>query len=173
MLDTIFTTPKGNDRLARLWVDLLADPVPPDPAAAQPRKVVARFEMDELQEPERRRPVLLSQDERAKRVSRGWRVNLATWLHRLVELEDAVSPSADEAGLSIPSPFRWEPKPGSISVPVRSGHPFSKATDARRSAPRPKIPIRPLHKQPFYSRFYFYLRRWLNRSVWHESDPAA
>ena len=138
-------------------------------------KVVARFEIDELQEPERREPVLLHQDERAKRGSRNWRANLTTWLHRLLELEGAgsASLSADEADLSLPSPFRWEPKCAWVSVPLRSSPPFSKAIDPRRSAPRPKIPIRTLHKQPIYRRFFFYLRRWLSRSVWRESDPAA
>jgi hypothetical protein len=164
MPDTIFTTPKGNARLARLWEDLLADAVHPRPAAAQGRTAAMM-----LQEVERREPALLS---RNQPVSRSWRADLAGWLRSLVELEDAVVLSADEAN-SEPSPFRWEPKRTWLSVPGRSNPPFSKASDARRLAPRrPNIPIRPLHKQPFYRRFVFYLRRWLNRSVWQEPDPA-
>src|SRR5574341_1212280 len=218
MSDTVFTTPNGDARLARLWEDLLADPVPPQPAATGRRVVAARFERNDgrplppahwrgpdtapairlrarssvggeagtgattvLQQAEWRRPIFVSQDEGAKRVSRSWRVDLATWLRNLVELEDADSarPAAGEANsedafLSIPSPFRWEPKRTGIRLPFRSGPPFSKATDPRRFAPRrPKIPVRPLHKQPFYKRFFFYLRRWLSSSVWEESDPAA
>jgi len=36
--------------------------------------------------------------------------------------------------------------------------------DPLRFAARPKIPIRPLHKQPFFLRILFYLRRWLRKS---------
>lgn len=179
MPEPVFPTPKMKHRLARLWEELLADSVPPRPASIGRMAIADRFERNELPEVERSAPVPLIQDEA---VSRGGRANLARWLRYLVELEDgrSASPSAAEAPSegqasadSLPSPFRWEPKRGGTSLPNRSGRPFSNSTDPRRSSRGPKIPICPLHKQPFYRRFLFYLRRWLSSSVWQESDPAA
>jgi hypothetical protein len=113
-------------------------------------------------------------------VSRNWRVDLAKLFHNLLEEVASPRPSADEAIsegevfsdislqvaheeiLAWSSPFRWEPKPAWINAPGQSNPPFSNMTDPRSFAPRPKIPIRPLHKQPFYKRIFFYLRRWLS-----------
>ena len=115
-------------------------------------------------------------------VSRRWRVDLAKLFHNLFENAASPLPSAAEAIsagevfsdmslkaaheeiLSLSSPFRWEPKPAWVNAPVQSNPPFSNMTDPRGFLPRPKIPIRPLHKQPFYRRFFFYLRRWLSRN---------
>jgi len=125
-------------------------------------------------------------------VIRRWRADLTTLFHSLLERVEAESPSpapdeaisqgevfselsveaAHEAALSLSSPFHWEPKPAWINVPVQSNPPFAKITDPQRFAPRPKIPLRPLHKQPFYRRFFFYLRRWLSRPR-SGSKPSA
>ena len=165
MAATFFTSPKRNDRLTQLWDDLRADPVPPHPATPQRMEPVPFTGMD-------------------KPVSRHWRADLAKLFHSLVEpeLAEAPLPSADEAiseaetfsevsfeaaheaSLSYSSPFRWEPKPAWINIPMHSNPPFSNTTNPRRFAPRPKIPLRPLHKRPFYMRFFFYLRRWLSRT---------
>ena len=178
MPDTVFPTLKMNARLAQLWGPLLADPEPPQPAATGHRAVASRFEMNELREGKRGEPDRLGLDEH---VSRNWRTDLARRLRDLVELEDDGSAplSGDEANSegqalsdSLPSPFRWEPKRG-VNIPFRSGRSFSNTTDLRRSSRGLKIPICPLHKQPFYRRFLFYLRRWLSSSLWQESDPAA
>jgi hypothetical protein len=176
MATTIFTTPKSNDRLAQLWDDLRADPVPPHPAAKVWNVAEHRFQIN-------REPVpFLGMDE-LKPTRRPWRVDLAKLFHSLVETVDAESvspapgetiPEADgfsnpaavaahEAALALSSPFHWEPKPAWISAPVQSQPPFTKVTDPRLFAPRPKIPLRPLHKQPFYRRLFFYLRRWLSK----------
>ena len=64
--------------------------------------------------------------------------------------------------VSIASPFRWEPKHAWINSISRSNPVFSNTAHPRLFLARPKIPIRPLHKQPFYRRFFFYLRRWLS-----------
>jgi hypothetical protein len=72
---------------------------------------------------------------------------------------------AHEESLSISSPFRWEPKPAWVNAPVPSTAPLSSLVDPRRFAAMPKIPLRPLHKQPFYSRFFFYLRHWRSRNI--------
>jgi hypothetical protein len=166
MPDTVFPTPKMNARLARLWQVLLADSVPPHPATTAGKR--ATF----LQGAELREPVLPNQEER---VRHNWRAVLARWLQDLAEPEDGGSapPSAGEEN-SEPSPFRWEPQRAGLNIPGRSIPPRSKVSDVRRFTPRRlQIPIRPLHKQPFYRRFLFYLRRWLSSSVWQESDPAA
>jgi len=166
MAATIFTTPKRDDRLAQLWDELIADPVPPHPATQQRSELVVLQRQDDL-EP----------------VSRRWRADLAKLFQSLVEPGEAEysSPSAGEAlsereaiqvmfleaaheeALALSSPFHWEPKPDWINRPTASTSPFSYPTDPRRFASRPKIPIRPLHKQPIYRRILFYLHRWLSR----------
>lgn len=135
-----------------------------------------------LEEAEQLEPVLLTGTDRAEPMSRSWRVELAKLFHYLFENVESAQPAADEAIsegevfsdrsleaahaeiLSLSSPFRWEPKPAWINAPVQSNLPISNMTDPRCFAARPKIPIRPLHKQPFYRRFFFYLRRWLSRN---------
>jgi len=173
MATTIFTSPKNDDRLAQLWEDLLNDPVPPHPLAKAWRTVGARFERS-------REPVLLAETEQPRSMSRRWRVDFVKLFHSLLETvevesaspneviaEDAFSElsleAAHEASLALASPFHWEPKPAWISAPVSSNPPFARITDPHQFAPRPKIPLRPLHKQPFYRRFFFYLRGWLSR----------
>lgn len=167
MTTAYFTSPKRNDRLAQLWEDLLAEDVPPHPTTTQRRTVGEA--------------VVLRQDEP---MSRSRRVNLATLVHSLLEPEVAESPlpsaveaiseeeafserpleAAHEAILAISFPFHWEPKPAWINITGHSTPAFLNPADPRRFVPRPKIPIRPLHKQPFYIRFFFYLSRWLRRS---------
>ena len=168
MAATFFTSPKSNDRLAQLWEELRADPVPPHPAGKGWVTAGRRFEMNtEL--------VPFIGTDKPEPVSRRWKADLVKLFHSLLETVDVDSPSpeeassessleaAHEAALSLHSPFHWEPKPAWVSAPVPSNPPFAKITDPRRFAPRPKIPLRPLHKQPFYRRLFFYLRRWLNR----------
>ena len=112
-----------------------------------------------------------------------WRDSLENLFHSLVELEsaessslseeeansetealsDAILESAHEESLSFSSPFRWEPKPAWVDVPVPSQAPYSSATNTGSRIYRSKIPLRPLHKQPLYRRFFFYLRSWLGR----------
>ena len=56
-----------------------------------------------------------------------------------------------------------DPKPAWIHVPAGPNPPATGTADARHLVYKPKIPLRPLHKQPFYRRLFFYLRAWLNR----------
>ena len=56
-----------------------------------------------------------------------------------------------------------EPKPAWVKAPVQSNPSVANTADPRRLVYRPKIPIRPLHKQRFYQRLLFYLRGWLSR----------
>ena len=173
MAATFFTSPKSTDRLAQLWEALRADPVPPHPIAKGRMTAGKGFEMN-------MEPVLFPGMDKREPLGRRWKADLAKLFHSLLETVDAESPSPDnsisekafpessmeaahEAALSLSSPFHWEPKPTWVSAPVPSSPPFAKITDPRQFAPRPKIPLRPLHKQPFYRRFFFYLRRWLNR----------
>jgi hypothetical protein len=177
MAATFFTSPKTNDRLAQLWEELRADAVPLQPAIKQARTVGA--------------PVVLRQDELLPFIAtdyprpenRSWRVDLARLFHSLLEPKVTESPlpsgaetisegeaspeasmaAAHEASLALSTPFHWDPKPAWIESPARSYHQFSNTIHPPRFAPRPKIPVRPLHKQPFYRRFFFYLRRWLSR----------
>jgi hypothetical protein len=146
-----------------------------------------------LKDEERVESFLLSNDEpddftptqtdAAGPVSNHWRDSLERLLHSIVELEDpehsalpieetnpeteAFSDLSVEAGreesTSFSSPFRWEPKPAWINVPIQSNPPLPNTADTRRLVYKPKIPIRPLHKQPFYRRIFFYLRSWLSK----------
>ena len=156
----------GDELYPRLWEDLLADAVPPHPPAEQRRTVAPA--------------VLVRQDEP---MNRSWKVDLATLFQSLLEPEVVESPlasaagaisereafselsmdAAHEASLAISSPFHWEPKPAWINIPGHATPAFLNPANTRRFAARPKIPIRPLHKQAFYRRFFFYLRRWLSR----------
>jgi hypothetical protein len=55
-----------------------------------------------------------------------------------------------------------EPRPAWLNAPVQP-RPVP-AEEARRLSNRSTFPIRPLHKQPFYRRIFFYLRGWLTRT---------
>jgi hypothetical protein len=113
-----------------------------------------------------------------------WKVDLTTLFHSLLEPQVLESPTpsageeifegkafpepsldaAHEASLAVTSPFHWEPKPAWVNRPGHFTPAFVNPADPQRFVPRPKIPLRPLHKQPFYRRFFFYLRHWLDRS---------
>jgi len=56
-----------------------------------------------------------------------------------------------------------EPKPAWVKAPVQRTPPMANTTDPRRLVYRPRLPIRPLHKQRFDQRILFYLRGWLRR----------
>ena len=155
MATAYFTSPKEKDRLAQLWEDLRAEALPFHPIATQGRKVGTAS--------------LLKQEEA---VSRSWRADFSTWLQGVLEpevgtiseREASSEPSlaaAHETALAISSPFHWEPKPAWINIPGRSTPALLNPADPRLFAAKPKIPIRPLHKQPLYRRVYFYLSRWL------------
>jgi hypothetical protein len=58
-----------------------------------------------------------------------------------------------------------EPKPAWIKASAQINPPVVGAGETRRLVHKPKIPLRPLHKQPFYRRIFFYLRNWLSRSL--------
>jgi hypothetical protein len=120
----------------------------------------------------------------AEPVSNPWSDSLDRLLHGLEELanhepsalpveettpeteafSDTSIETTHEESLSFSSPFRWEPKPAWLDVPVPQKHPSPDTVDARRFAYKPRIPIRPLHKQPLYRRIFFYLRGWLSRT---------
>jgi len=57
-----------------------------------------------------------------------------------------------------------EPRPAWVNTPVQPNPAYPNTADTRRLVYRPKFPIRPLHKQPFYRRLFFYLRGWLSRT---------
>jgi hypothetical protein len=166
--------------------DLASLPLTPDwerqSISSVPEIRVMKRSYAGLEEAERMEPVLFTGTKKPESVSRSWRVDLAKLFHNLLGDVESPRPSAGEAisegevfldmslkaaheeVLSWSSPFRWEPKPAWINAPVQSNPPFSNMTHPRSFAPRPKIPMRPLHKQPFYRRFFFYLRRWLSRN---------
>ena len=121
--------------------------------------------------------------EAAEPVSHAWKDSLERLLNSLTELEDhgrsALSveeaSSETEASSDVPveagpeesvtfsSPFRWEPKPAWVDVRVQPQMPYRSAANTGSRIYSSKIPFRPLHKQPFYRRFFFYLRGWLSR----------
>ena len=123
------------------------------------------------------------QTDEAEPESSDLRDSLDRLLHGLEELvhTEPSAPSAEEAAfereafsdpsiettheesLSFSSPFRWEPKPSWIDAPRQPTPPAPSPVEARRFVYQPKIPLRPLHKQPFYRRLFFYLRGWLSR----------
>jgi hypothetical protein len=128
-------------------------------------------------------PFTTTPTDAAESTSRAWRESVERLFHGLVELENAESSSsspeeadsesgapsdqtlerAHEESLSFSSPFRWEPKPAWIDVPVQSQSPYPNAANTGSRVYRPRIPVRPLHKQPFYRRLFFYLGSWLSR----------
>lgn len=223
MQATMIQPRKRNDRLSRLWDDLLSDPVAPHPAAKERRRVGARskttygaprpfaperelpsrLDLSEtelpviarsyaaleeepaaniaLQAEERIEPILMGQNEsdaytttdEPEAVSSLWRESLEKLLHDLVEpvhadAEDEASSdlsieAAHEESLSFSSPFHWEPKPGWVKPPIQSNSQHMNRTNPHYFMSKPRIPIHPLHKQPFYRRFFFYVRRWLSR----------
>jgi hypothetical protein len=77
---------------------------------------------------------------------------------------DTAIQAAHEVSLSFSSTLRRDPKPAWVDVPISPKHPVTETEAARRLVYRPKFPIRPLHKQPFYRRLFFYLRGWLSRT---------
>jgi hypothetical protein len=113
-----------------------------------------------------------------------WGASLENLFHGLVEVEnpepaalfveetiaesealpDMTVAAAHEETLAFSSPFRWEPKPAWVNPPSQSTPPVGKLADPRQFVARPRIPRRPLHKQPFYRRFFFYLQHWLSKS---------
>src|SRR5574341_17496 len=141
-----------------------------------------------LKEETRIETLLLSHDEpdpststdAAGPVSSHWRDTLDIVLHGLEELVKDEPPalSAEEASTetealggpsldaldqgsdSYPSPFRWDPRPAWIDVPSPPKPPFPNTAVAPPSVFISRIPRRPLHKQPFYRRIFFYLRGW-------------
>jgi hypothetical protein len=58
-----------------------------------------------------------------------------------------------------------EPKPAWTKASAQINPPSVGTGETRRLLYKPKIPLRPLHKQPFYRRIFFYLRNWLSRSL--------
>jgi hypothetical protein len=66
--------------------------------------------------------------------------------------------AAHEEALSFSSSFPQEPRPAWVKV---QSQPNPASTLPR--AYIPKIPTRPLHKQPLYRRLFYYLRLWLSR----------
>jgi hypothetical protein len=196
------------DRLARMWEDLLANPVAPEPAAKEriPPELAPVWSL-QGGEPEipliapfapaweegRLDPLPVNHGESnhripaaivaAEPVRRPWRDALENFFDNLVELVNTKVPfsvgvtsseteaapattleSAHQDSLSYSSPFRWEPKPSWLTAPVQSNPRTPTIPDIERLVFRPKIPLRPLHKQRFYRRFLFYLRGWLSRS---------
>jgi len=119
----------------------------------------------------------------AEPVSHPWKDSLESLLNSLTELQDSghsalpveeasseteaasdvpVEPAPEES-VTFSSPFRWEPKPAWIDVHVQPQTPYPNAANTGSRIYSSKIPFRPLHKQPFYRRFFFYLRGWLSR----------
>jgi hypothetical protein len=71
--------------------------------------------------------------------------------------------AAGQGSSSFSSPFRWEPKPAWLDVPSQPKPLSPNPADTRPPVYISRIPIRPLHKKPFYQRVLFYLRGWLRR----------
>lgn len=111
-----------------------------------------------------------------------WRDSLDKLLHSLEELvndrphalsaEEQNFESEEVAGIPTKaddpeagptfSPFRWDPKPAWLDVPIQPKPSSPRAMEAEHLVFRSKIPMRPLHKQRFYRRFFYYLRGWLS-----------
>jgi hypothetical protein len=56
-----------------------------------------------------------------------------------------------------------DPRPAWVKAPLQPDPALPATADPRRLVYRPKFPLRPLHKRPFYQRLFFYLRGWLSR----------
>jgi hypothetical protein len=222
---------KRNDRLSRLWDNLLSDTVAPDPRVRERAFAGARLEGSDavfpIVAPDLELPSLLGEAEisvtarsyaaveenasgntalteeepietlvlgnyesdrftttdAAEPGSNTWRDSLESLFHSLVQLESTEQPplsieepnsesealsdvlveTPHEESVSFSSPFRWQPKPAWVDIPVQTQAPYPNAANTGSRVYRSKIPLRPLHKQPFYRRFFFYLRGWLSR----------
>jgi hypothetical protein len=165
MTNTARNTFKQTSRLAELWDELRSDPVPPRPPARLAGRDPASSPSD-LEGP----PLP---------VTRSWRNSLGKVWQTLMELENtepdplSIDPAnsehaemsieaAHEEALALMSPFRWDPKPAWTSAPLPQRPPLSSTAMPHRAVTRPRIPLRPLHKRPFYKRFFFYLQHWLS-----------
>lgn len=115
--------------------------------------------------------------------SNTWRDSLESLFHSLVQLEsteqsplsveelnseseafsDVSVEASREESVSFSSPFRWEPKPAWIDTSAQSQPPYPNAANTGSRVYRSKLSMRPLHKQPFYRRLFFYMSRWLSR----------
>ena len=173
---TLNKTSKKRDRLAKMWDDLLTDSVAPEPPGKERLTLSTSLEADPPVSyrpgPDPQTPLMFSLTDRLKSFF-STLVEPANMAPVPVSLEapnpagEAPSPmtleAAHEESLSYSTPFRWDPKPAWISAPVQFNPRPPGLTDIERLVFKPKIPLRPLHKQPFYRRFFFYLRGWLSR----------
>jgi len=73
--------------------------------------------------------------------------------------------ASSEGSVPYSSPFHWEPKPAWINVSIQPKPLIRDTTNMRRPVYGPKIPVRPLHKRPFYQRIVFYLSRIFRKTT--------
>jgi hypothetical protein len=163
---------KGN-RICRLWEQLLADRVPPDPPFIEVRLPVVRNEQNASAE-----PTLL---ERAGFESLRMIKQALDILSAPPEEETPAGAGGEQEPDSLPDSMRkWEE--ARIHDPLEAdsnfGQTFIKVSmepelagssiDTRRMAYGLKIPMKPLHKRPIYQRVFFCLRHMVSRG----SDAA-
>lgn len=170
-------------RLSALWDDLLSDPVPPRPVTRrggrEPVSPPLPRDLEHTEHPSA--PGTYGPDDfpdAARPVTRMWKNSLGTIWQTLLEpvplsmdpadsepevVSEMSIEAAHEEALALISPFRWNPKPAWTNTPIPQRPPLSNAPAPHHAVTRPKIPLRPLHKRPFYKRFFFYLQHWLNK----------
>jgi hypothetical protein len=164
---------KGN-RISRLWEQLLADPVPPDPPIMDFHSSVTMSEQTKSAEPtlleragfeslrmiKQALDILSAPMEEEPPVSTGWKQDTEPLPDSLVKWEEARIHDPIQVDSALGLTFikvssEPEPQPGS-------------AIDTRRMAYGLKIPMKPLHKRPIYQRVIFCLRHMVDRG----SDAA-
>ena len=168
---------KGNNRVSRLWEDLIADrvsPDPPDKANTSPGTVLGNPLLMQTYENESPTQSLLEKagfeslrliknaldilsapyDEDAA-VESGLHRDPGTLSAGQMDWTEAVFHDPVQSGSAVGLTYvkvsmEPEPQPGS-------------AIDTRRIAYGLKIPHRPLHKRPIYQRLFFCLRHMMTR----------
>jgi hypothetical protein len=159
---------KGN-RISRLWEQLLADRVPPDPPILEVRLSAPRSEQTMAAEPslleragfeslrliKQALDILSSPPNEEPQAGTCWAQDQEPLPESLKNWEDARLHEPIQADSPVGLTF--------IKVSREPESQAASAIDTRRIAYGLKIPMKPLHKRPIYQRVFFCLRQMMAR----------
>jgi hypothetical protein len=173
----------GSNRVSQLWVDLLADRVPPDPCAAEflsqdvDPGLSFPLESWEMEAASFTREDVQSRSPMPTLLEKAGFESLRLFRQAL---EVLTAPAENEAMPACqreleetvrPDPFQADSALGMTFIKV-SSEPESQpgsSIDTRRMAYGLKIPAKPLHKRPVYQRIFFCLRHMIRQG---KEDPS-
>jgi hypothetical protein len=175
---------KGSNRVSQLWVDLLADCVPPDPCVGGfPSQDVDQGLSFPLESWETDAMSFPRADEQGRSPAPTLLEKAGFESLRLFRqaLEVLTAPAEDEpvpaSQWDLEEPVRLDPFQADSGLGMTfikvSSEPESQpgsAIDTRRMAYGLKIPVKPLHKRPVYQRIFFCLRHVIHHG---RDDPSS